>query len=84
MRGRFISVNVSFNLCPLLDMIFRVRKRPFQAEETVGMSWERDKNLKRQCSLATESGGQRTGKDSEEERAGPNALAKGICVLFRM
>lgn len=54
LRGRYILVKVSFNPCPLLDVILAVAERIFQAEETVGMSWGYDQNLSRHGSQATE------------------------------
>lgn len=69
-------------------MISRVGKRPFQAEETVGISWEHDKNLSRQCSLglrvddSPDSVQERSQKMRGQDRT--PKLAKGICVLFKM
>lgn len=82
--GMYIFVKVSFNLCPLLDVILTVVERIFQADEIVGMSWGRDKNVSRRCSQATEGGRQCIWKESEGERAGPYRLAKGVCVLSEM
>lgn len=50
----YIFVKVSFNLCPLLDVILTVVERIFQADEIVGMSWGHDKKVSRHCSRATE------------------------------
>lgn len=85
MRRRYhLCEEIKCNLCPLLDMILRVGERICQAEETVGMKWENDKNASRHRSPATEGGWLCLGKASEDAQVGPDTLAKGICVLFKM